>query len=69
MDLSCKIPSTGLIVIATIAGSLTLNQIVLGSISGAGLLLGTCAETKHYNQKTELCPFAYTTHAKILTDL
>ena len=69
MDLSCKITSTGLILIGTIAGSITLNPIVLRSISAAGLLLGTYAETKNYNRKIELYRFAYTTYAKILTDL
>ena len=69
MDLSYKITSTGVIVIGTIAGSITLNPIVPGSISGAGLLLGTYAETKNYNPKIELCCFACTTYAKILTDL
>ena len=57
MDLSCKITSTALIVIGTIAGSITLNPIVLGSISGNGLLLGTYAETKNFNRKIELSRF------------
>ena len=55
MDLSCKITSTGLIVIGTIAGSITLNPIDLGSISGDGLLLGKYAETKNYNRIIEFC--------------
>ena len=69
MDLPCKITSTGLIVIGTIASSLTLNPIILGSISGAGLLLGTYVETKNYNRKIQLCRFAYPTYSKIVTDL
>ena len=49
--------------------SCKMNPVILGSISGAGLLLGTYAETKNYNPKIELCRFAYTTYAKILTHL
>ena len=43
--------STGLIVIAAVAGGLTANPAVLGSISGAGLALKTFSETKDYKRK------------------
>ena len=36
--------STGLIAIGTVAGGMTLNPAVLGSISGAGLALKTFSE-------------------------
>ena len=52
MDLSCKIGSTGLVAIGTIVGAITLNPIVLGVISGSGLIL------------KEMCKFAYTTYEK-----
>ena len=38
--------STGLIVIGAIAGGLTLQPAILGSISGAGLTLKTFSETE-----------------------
>ena len=43
--------STGLIVIGTVAGGLTANPAIIGSISGAGLALKTFSETKDYKKK------------------
>ena len=43
--------STGLIVIGTVAGGMTANPAIIGSISGAGLALKTFSETKDYIKK------------------
>ena len=51
---------TGLIAIEAVAGSLTLNPAVLGSISGAGLALNTFFETKDYKRKIEMSKSAST---------
>ena len=64
MDLSFKIGSTGLAATGTIVGAITLNPIVLGVISGSGLILNTFAEAKNYKRKVEMCKFAYTTYEK-----
>ena len=69
MDLSCKIGSATLIVTGTIIGGITMNPIVLGTISGAGVILSTFKGTKNYKRKTEMCKFAYTTYEKILINL
>ena len=61
--------STGLIVIGAVAGGLTANPAVLGSISGAGLALKTFSETKDYKRKIQMSKFAYTTYQKVLLDL
>ena len=61
--------STGLIAIEAVAGGLTLNPAILGSISGAGLALKTFSETKHYKRKIEMTKCAYTTYQKVLLDL
>ena len=42
---------------------------ILGSISGAGLILKTYSEVKNYKRKIEMCKFAYTTYEKVLTHL
>ena len=57
------------VVTGTVTGSVTLNPIVLGTISGAGLILKTYSEAKNYKRKIEMCKFAYTSYEKILTDL
>lgn len=61
--------STGLIVIGTVAGSLTLNPAILGSISGAGLTLKTYSESKDYKRKIEMSKYAFTAYQKVLLDL
>ena len=46
--------STGLIVVGTVAGGLTANPAIIGSISGAGLALKTFSEMKDDKKKTEM---------------
>ena len=66
---TCNIGSALLVVTGTVVGGITLNPIVLGTISGAGLLLKTYSEAKNYKRKIEMCKFAYTSYEKVLTDL
>jgi len=61
--------SNGLIVIGTVAGALTANPAIIGSISGFGLALKTFSETKDYKRNIEMSKFAYTTFQKVLLDL
>jgi len=58
-----------LIATRTIVGAATLNPIVPGIISGAGLILSAFTEAKNYKRKIELCKFAYMTYEKILTNI
>ena len=68
-ELACNIGSVTLVVTGTVVGGVTLNPIVLGTISSAGLLLRTFSEAKNYKRKIEMCKFAYTSYEKVLTDL
>ena len=68
MHLSTNLGSPGLVVIGTITGSFTLNPIILGSISGAGVFLQIYAAAKKYDQKLENCRFAYTSYNNILIE-
>ena len=61
--------SSGLIVTGAVAGGLTANPAILGSISGAGLVLKILSDTKNYKRKIEMSKFAYSTYQKILLDL
>ena len=69
LNLAINIGSAGLVVTGTIAGGITLNPIILGTISGAGLVLKTVSEIKDYKKKIEMSKFAYTTYEKVLVDL
>ena len=51
LNLLLNIKSSGLIVVGAVAGGLTANPAILGSISGAGLVLKTFSETKDYKKK------------------
>ena len=69
IHLIINITSTGLIAMGAIVGSVTLNPIVLGTISGSGLLLETFSEIENYKNKIEMSKFAYKTYEKVLVDL
>ena len=69
LDLACTLGSAVLVITGTVVGSITLNPLPLGLISGSGILLKTYSEAKNYKRKIEMSKFAFTTYAKILTDL
>ena len=68
-ELACNIGSVLLVVTGTVVGGVTLNPIVLGTISGTGILLKTFSEVKNYKRKIEMSKFAYTSYEKVLTHL
>ena len=47
----------------------TMNPIVLGVISGVGLIVKTASEMKNLKSKIEMSKFAFTTYEKTLSDL
>ena len=69
LNLLLNMSSTGLIMIGTVAGGLTANPAMIGSITGAGLALKTFSETKDYKKKIEMTRFSYTTYDKVLVGL
>ena len=69
LNLLLNITSSGLIVVGAVAGGLTANPAILGSISGAGLVLKTLSETKEYKKRIELSKFCYTSYSKVLVEL
>ena len=69
MNLTCKLSSSSLIATGAIAGGVTLNPIILGVISGVGLLVKTFTDYKNYDRRIEMSKFAHTTYEKVLVDL
>ena len=51
LNLLLNMTSSGLIVVGSVAGGLTANPAILGSISGTGLVLKTFSEAKDYKKK------------------
>ena len=69
LNLLLNMTSSGLIVVGAVVGGLTANPAILGSISGAGLVLKTFSETKEYKKRIELSKFCYTSYSKVLVEL
>ena len=63
-----NITSNGLVVVGTIVGRVTLNPVILGTISDAGLLLKTFSKSRITKKIESLNLHAYT-YQKRLTDL
>ena len=69
MNLLMNLTSSGLIAIGMIAGAATMNPIILGVISGVGLVVKTAMEMKNLKSKIEMTKFAFTTYEKTLSEL
>ena len=61
--------SAGLVIIGSVAGGITANPIIIGTVTGAGVLLKTFCETENYKRKIEISKYAYKAYQKILADL
>ena len=69
INLAVNLASVSLVTAGTIAGAVTLNPIVLGTITGAGLLLKTTSEIKQYANKIAMFKIGLSTYEKTLVDL
>ena len=69
LNLVINMISVGLVSTGTISSATMLNPIILGTISGAELVLKTFSEIKNHKKKIEMSKFAYTTYEKVLVDL
>ena len=59
--------SLGLTVSGTIVGGVTLNPIILGCISGPGILIQGYLSKSKIKTKAEMCTYTNTSYQKILT--
>ena len=69
LDLVEKISSSALVASGIVVGGATLNPVVLGVISGMGLILKTIQEAKNRGKKIEKAKFAFTNYEKALSAL
>ena len=58
-----------LTVSGTIVGVITLNPIVLGVVTGSGVLLHGFLKIKNYDRKIEMNKFAYVSYQNILNKI
>ena len=69
LKLSLEMSSIFLTVSGVIIGSVTLNPIILSSISGSGVLIQAFLTKSDINKRVNMCRFAYTSYQKILVQL
>ena len=69
INLAVNLISVTLVTAGTIAGAVTLNPVILGTITGAGLLLKTTSEIKQYSNKIAMFKIGLSTYEKTLVDL
>ena len=61
--------SLGLVSSGTIAGSITLNPIILSSISAPGIIIQGYMTKSNLNSKVNMCKFAFKNYEKVLIKL
>ena len=69
INLAVNLASVSLVAAGTIAGAVTLNPVILGTITGAGLQLKTASEIKQYSNKIAMFKIGLSTYEKTLVDL
>ena len=69
INLTLNLISATLVTTGTIVGGVTMYPVILGVISGAGVILKTAMEMKNLQKKIENAKIAFTSYAKVLSDL
>ena len=69
LKLSLELSSIALTTTGAIVGGITLNPIILASLSGSGVMIQAYLTKSDLNKRVDRCRFAYTTYEKILVQL
>ena len=69
LKLSLELSSIGLTTIGAIVGGITLNPIILGVLSGSGIMVQAHLTKSDLNKRVDRCRFAYTAYEKVLVQL
>ena len=65
----CNLSAGKLIISAAVAGGITLNPVVIATLTGVGLILKAVASLKKYDKKTEQANFARIEYQKVLDEI
>ena len=65
----CNLSAGKLIISAAIAGGITLNPVVMATLTGVGLILKAVASLKKFDKKMERANFARIEYQKILDEI
>ena len=69
LKLTLELSSLGLTTIGSIAGVVTLNPIILGTIAGSGIMVQAYLVKSDLNKRVDRSRFAYVSYEKILVQL
>ena len=65
----CNLSAGKLIISAAVAGGITLNPVVMATLTGVGLILKAVVSLKKYDKKIEQANFARIEYQKILDEI
>ena len=69
LKLSLELSSIGLTTTGAITGSITLNPIILGLLTGSGIMIQAYLTKSDLNKRVDRCKFAFTSYERTLIQL
>ena len=69
LKLSLELSSISLTTVGAILGGVTLNPIILGSLTGCGIMIQAYLTKSDLNRRVDRCKFAFTSYEKVLVQL
>ena len=69
LKLFLELSSIGLTTVGAIVGGITLNPIILGSLTGSGIMIQAYLTKSDLNKRVERCKFAFTSYERVLVQL
>ena len=69
LKLSLELSSIGLTTVGAIVGGITLNPIILGSLTGSGIMIQAYLTKSDLNKRVDRCKFAFTSYERVLVQL
>ena len=69
LKLSLELSSISLTTVGAILGGVTLNPIILGSLTGCGIMIQAYLTKSDLNKRVDRCKFAFTSYEKVLVQL
>ena len=69
LKLSLELSSIGLTTVGAILGGVTLNPIILGSLTGSGIMIQAYLTKSDLNRRVDRCRFAFTSYERVLVQL
>ena len=69
LKLFLELSSIGLTTVGAIVGGITLNPIILGSLTGSGIMIQAYLTKSDLNKRVDRCKFAFTSYERVLVQL